>query len=67
MIFNRTVMVAVKRTSIRPGANYLYANGHMKTIPGITLYNLFDIGKGVNFSAPPELRKRRDSDRAPLL
>ena len=41
-------------------ANYLYADGHVESIQGQTMYDLFDNGKGVNFSAPPELRKPRN-------
>jgi len=37
-------------------ANYLYADGHVENKRGLTMYNLFDNGKGVNFSTPPELR-----------
>jgi prepilin-type N-terminal cleavage/methylation domain-containing protein/prepilin-type processing-associated H-X9-DG protein len=40
-------------------ANYLYADGHVENIRGITLYKLFDHGKGINFSTPPELRREK--------
>jgi prepilin-type N-terminal cleavage/methylation domain-containing protein/prepilin-type processing-associated H-X9-DG protein len=37
-------------------ANYLYADGHVSSIKGQKKYDLFNNGKGVNFSTPPELR-----------
>ena len=40
-------------------ANYLYADGHVDAESGQVMYDLFDNGRGVNFSAPPELRRRR--------
>ena len=41
-------------------ANYLYADGHVESIQAQAMYNLFDNGKGVNFSAPPEFRRERN-------
>lgn len=40
-------------------ANYLYADGHVESQNGQAMYDLFDNGRGVNFSAPPEFRKDR--------
>ena len=40
-------------------ANYLYADGHVGTHQAGAMYELFDNGKGVNFSAPPEFRKEK--------
>lgn len=37
-------------------ANYLYADGHIENIAALTQYKLFNNGKGINFSTPPELR-----------
>ncbi len=37
-------------------ANYLYADGHVDSHTGMSMYQLFDNGKGINFSTPPELR-----------
>lgn len=37
-------------------ANYLYADGHVDAHQAKVMYDLFDNGRGVNFSAPPELR-----------
>lgn len=44
-------------------ANYLYADGHVENIPALTQYKLFDNGKGINFSTPPELRPVRRATR----
>jgi len=40
-------------------ANYLYADGHVTTQQAQAMKNLFDNGKGINFSTPPELRKEK--------
>lgn len=37
-------------------ANYLYADGHVETKRADVMFRLFGNGRGVNFSAPPELR-----------
>ncbi len=42
-------------------ANYLYADAHVDTHQGMRMFQLFDNGKGINFSAPPELRREKRS------
>ena len=44
-------------------ANYLYADAHVESTAGIKLYNLFDNGRGVNFSTPPEFRRTPRNQR----
>jgi prepilin-type processing-associated H-X9-DG protein len=38
-------------------ANYLYADAHVESHQGIKMYDMFDNGRGIDFSAPPEMRK----------
>ncbi len=50
---------AKNRLKTNGRANYLYADGHVGTHQAQAMYDLFDNGKGVNFSTPPEFREAR--------
>jgi prepilin-type N-terminal cleavage/methylation domain-containing protein/prepilin-type processing-associated H-X9-DG protein len=40
-------------------ANYLYADGHVDSLKGLYLFNLYRNNRGVNFSTPPEFQRKR--------
>ena len=44
-------------------ANYLYADAHVESHQGIKFFDMFDNGRGINFAAPPEMRKPRNRPR----